>query len=604
MSNSTRSGTWDPVWEDIFRNNRWGKYPPEHVIRFIATSFSAVNDRSKVQLLEIGCGPGANVWFMAREGFAVSGIDGSFTAIERAKERLTDEGLAADLRVGDFSQLPWPEATFDGVIENVSLYGNPIAAIDRALEEVHRVLKPEAPFLSSFFSSRSWGYGKGDMVERDGFVEVREGPLAHKGFCMFLDRERVSDVFRRFVDISVERISRTNNSSLNSWLLPAARVQPNHSRQLTMQETATEILFAKDPYDAKRWAELVEYSASSDVYYLPEYACATAEIEQTEPMAIIGGPSSNRFLAPLLIRRMSATVDNSKTEWLDAATPYGYGGLLNLSAAGHADATTIRMFLGQLYDWCWSHGIVSCVIRLHPLMEQQRWFQTNILGEGILQVHSQRLTYSIDCNDWDGESNLPNHMSHGRREDMRHATRSLHTTWTSGDDRNIEISLSIFHSLYKELLDYRAAVSFYKFPPSYFSGLAKLGKRMGVVIAWHGGEPVGANIAICGTRYAYGHLSCTNESGRKNGASTLLNIEEARWARRQGCELLYLGSGMRSGDGMEEYKKSFHGPSHFYHCFTYIADRERFEEIRKLQDVPWPYNLPPSGMNVNEQATK
>jgi hypothetical protein len=256
-----------------------------------------------------------------------------------------------------------------------------------------------------------------------------------------------------------------------------------------------------------------------------------------------------------------------------------------------------------LYDWCWSRGIASCVIRLHPLMEQQRWFQTNILGEGILQVHSQRLTYSIDCNDWDEESNLPNHMSHGRHEDMRRATRSLRTTRTSGDERDIEVSLSIFHSLYKDFLGYRSAESFYKFPPSYFSGLAKLGKRMGVVIAWHRNEPVGANIALWGTRYAYGHLSSTNESGRKIGASTLLNIEEARWARRQGCEVLHLGGGMRPGDGMEGYKRSFHGPSHSYHCFTCIADCKRFEQIRNLPDAPWPYNLPLPVMNVNERAT-
>jgi tRNA G46 methylase TrmB len=49
----------------------WGKYPPEHVIRFVARNFYRVPDRKYVHLLEVGCGPGANVWFMAREGFAV-----------------------------------------------------------------------------------------------------------------------------------------------------------------------------------------------------------------------------------------------------------------------------------------------------------------------------------------------------------------------------------------------------------------------------------------------------------------------------------------------------------------------------------------------------
>jgi 2-polyprenyl-3-methyl-5-hydroxy-6-metoxy-1,4-benzoquinol methylase len=125
MSNSVEDGTWDPIWDDIFRSKGWGRYPPEHIIRFIARTFSDARDRSTIRLLEIGCGPGANLWFMAREGFSVCGIDGSATAIHRARQRLTEDGLAADLRIRDYAQLPWPESAFDGAIENVSLYCNP-----------------------------------------------------------------------------------------------------------------------------------------------------------------------------------------------------------------------------------------------------------------------------------------------------------------------------------------------------------------------------------------------------------------------------------------------------------------------------------------------
>ena len=209
MSNTVEASTWDPIWDDIFRSKGWGRYPPEHIVRFVARTFSRARDRSAIRLLEIGCGPGANIWFMAREGFSVCGIDGSATAIHRAKQRLTEEGLTADLRIGDYAQLPWPDSTFDGAIENVSLYCNPSAAIDRALNEVHRVLRPGASFLSSFFSDRTWGYGEGNMIERDGFVDLREGPLAGAGFCFFLKRGRVPELFHAFADVAVERVSWT-----------------------------------------------------------------------------------------------------------------------------------------------------------------------------------------------------------------------------------------------------------------------------------------------------------------------------------------------------------------------------------------------------------
>jgi len=199
----------DPAWEKIFRSRPWGKYPPEHLVRFVAGNFYRASQREGVHLLEVGCGPGANVWFMAREGFKVSGIDGSPTAIRIAQERLAGEGLAADLRVGDFSSLPWPDGSFDGVVENVGLCCNPWALIRKAIGEVRRVLKPSATFLSSFFTHRTWGYGLGTEVEPDAFVDIQEGPMAHEGFILFLNRARLDDLFADFSDVVVERISRT-----------------------------------------------------------------------------------------------------------------------------------------------------------------------------------------------------------------------------------------------------------------------------------------------------------------------------------------------------------------------------------------------------------
>ena len=149
------------------------------------------------------------MWFMAREGFKVSAIDASPTAIKLANERLSNEGLSADLRVGDFSELPWPDAGFDAVVENVSLYCNRWAVIQKAVSEIRRVLKPGAPFLSSFFTDRTWGHGLGDEIEPDGFVNIREGPIAGTGFCLFLNRKRLNELFSDFSNMAVERISRT-----------------------------------------------------------------------------------------------------------------------------------------------------------------------------------------------------------------------------------------------------------------------------------------------------------------------------------------------------------------------------------------------------------
>ncbi len=232
MPETADRASWDPVWEQIFSRREWGKYPPEHVVRFVARNFYRLPDRREIRLLEVGCGPGANVWFMAREGFTVAGIDGSPTAIKLANERLASEGLQADLRVGDYVELPWPDASFDGVVENVSLYCNPWSSVRRALSEIHRVLKPGAPFLSSFFTDRTWGYGLGKMVERDAFVDISEGPLAGHGFSLFLSRDRLSELFSEFNLVSVERISQTMEDErhlLEQFVINCRKPHAGHS---------------------------------------------------------------------------------------------------------------------------------------------------------------------------------------------------------------------------------------------------------------------------------------------------------------------------------------------------------------------------------------
>lgn len=210
MSSSSQvKESWDPAWEQVFSSQEWGKYPPEHVIRFVARNWYQAPDRKAVRLLDLGCGPGACTWYMAREGFSVSAIDGSPTAMEQLVRRLAAENLQAETVVRSYEELPWPEATFDGVVDNVSLYCNRFAVCKQIVGEVARVLKPGGRFCSVNFTPRTWGYGLGDQVEPNGFTNIPEGPLAGKGFSLLMSREQVDELCRDFSEMNVERMSWT-----------------------------------------------------------------------------------------------------------------------------------------------------------------------------------------------------------------------------------------------------------------------------------------------------------------------------------------------------------------------------------------------------------
>ncbi len=69
----------------LFASEHRAEYPTEELIRFVAGNYCNADPRSAVKFLEIACGPGSGAsWYIAREGFSLSGIDGSPTAIERA----------------------------------------------------------------------------------------------------------------------------------------------------------------------------------------------------------------------------------------------------------------------------------------------------------------------------------------------------------------------------------------------------------------------------------------------------------------------------------------------------------------------------------------
>jgi methyl halide transferase len=61
-------------------------------------------DETAIELgraLELGCGSGTNAVFLAERGFAVTAVDLSPRAIERAKRRAADAGVAIEFHVAD-----------------------------------------------------------------------------------------------------------------------------------------------------------------------------------------------------------------------------------------------------------------------------------------------------------------------------------------------------------------------------------------------------------------------------------------------------------------------------------------------------------------------
>jgi SAM-dependent methyltransferase len=189
------SSKFDPMWETaIYAERRYlNRYPYDFVVSFVFR-YAPAGPRKAVNILEVGCGAGNNLWFAAREGFSVFGIDGSRSAIAHAQRRLADEGLQGDLRVGDFTSLPFDDASIDLAIDRGALTCAGFTVASRAVAEVRRVLKPGGSFVFNPYSTRYTSCAPGSR-SADGLVaDITTGDLVGVGQICFYDEADVRRV--------------------------------------------------------------------------------------------------------------------------------------------------------------------------------------------------------------------------------------------------------------------------------------------------------------------------------------------------------------------------------------------------------------------------
>ena len=109
------------------------------------------------RVLEVGCGSGFAVQLFAEAAADVSARDLTPWAVETTRARLAAFGLEGDVQQGDGERLDFEEASFDlvfswGVIHHSS-------DMDRALQELVRVLRPGGTIVLMVYNRHSLFYG-------------------------------------------------------------------------------------------------------------------------------------------------------------------------------------------------------------------------------------------------------------------------------------------------------------------------------------------------------------------------------------------------------------------------------------------------------------
>jgi Methylase involved in ubiquinone/menaquinone biosynthesis len=177
------------VWEQKYSAGHTQRYPWDQVVSFVLRHAPRDRPRRDVSILEVGCGTGSNLWFMAREGFTATGIDASPSAIAAAKARMEAESLSVSLHVGSFTALPFPDQNFDMVVDRCSLTCVGRSKACMALAEICRTLKPGGVLQFNPYSAAHGSLLTGNPAG-DGLVtDIAGGTLTGCGQICFYSRQ-------------------------------------------------------------------------------------------------------------------------------------------------------------------------------------------------------------------------------------------------------------------------------------------------------------------------------------------------------------------------------------------------------------------------------
>ncbi|NYD22469.1 class I SAM-dependent methyltransferase [Kineococcus aurantiacus] len=96
------------LWEGVYAQHHghvWSGRPNAALV-------DAVDDLTPGTALDLGCGEGGDVLFLARRGWTVTGVDVSDTALARAREHAAEAGVDARFERHDLG-VSFPAGTFD-----------------------------------------------------------------------------------------------------------------------------------------------------------------------------------------------------------------------------------------------------------------------------------------------------------------------------------------------------------------------------------------------------------------------------------------------------------------------------------------------------------
>ena len=132
------------------------------------------------RLLDNGCGPGRHAVYFAAQGLSVTGLDQSVEALSYLSAWAQREGLRVSTMEGSLFQQPFPDESFDCVMDYNASYHTDTAGYRQAISELRRILKPGGEVYMTLLSQNDPGFSAAPPEAHvDAYTLMHQGGTPH-----------------------------------------------------------------------------------------------------------------------------------------------------------------------------------------------------------------------------------------------------------------------------------------------------------------------------------------------------------------------------------------------------------------------------------------
>jgi len=211
--------TWDDSFAAQIESGAYNTSPVEAVVRTVAYYLRArfsPDQQKKLHFLDLGCGAGPNMVWLAEKGITVTGLDIAPSALALARQTMDRRGLQdrlGTLEDGSVTDLPFADDAFDGAVEACVFQHLDRVDRRRSFDELARVIKPGGVFVGYMLSDAHTIFEQkrdeqdpgdpGTLILREEGSNASRFHLGNIGLSHFFGRAELENLLSGFATVDI-----------------------------------------------------------------------------------------------------------------------------------------------------------------------------------------------------------------------------------------------------------------------------------------------------------------------------------------------------------------------------------------------------------------